>query len=135
MNGIAHSKIVLSLAGIFIAGAVTGALVTIAIAKHEVRRQSDPSQWVELTMHRWKTRLRLSAAQEEKLKPIVEATVDELRTLRTNDLRQTDEIFARAQTRIDPELTPDQRIRLQKMRAARQRRLQEWLNIPAPPQR
>jgi hypothetical protein len=135
MNGTARSKVVLSLAAIFLAGSVIGALLTVAIAKHEVRRQSDPNQWVALTMHRWKTRLRLSPAQEEKLKPIVEATVDELRTLRTNDLRQTDEIFARAQTRIDPELTAEQRARLQKMRAARQRRLQEWLNIPAPPQR
>jgi hypothetical protein len=130
MNRIARWKIVLSLAAIFLAGSVTGALFTIAIAKHEVRRQSDPTQWFQLTMQRWKTRLHLTAAQEEKLKPIVEATVNELRTLRTNDLRQTDEILARAQTRIDPELTADQRQRLQKMRDARKRRLQEWLNIP-----
>jgi Spy/CpxP family protein refolding chaperone len=130
MNQIARWKVVLSLAAIFLAGSVTGALFTIAIAKHEVRRQSDPTQWFQVTMQRWKTRLHLTAAQEEKLKPIVEATVSELRTLRTNDLRQTDEILARAQTRIDPELTADQRQRLQKMRDARKRRLQEWLNIP-----
>jgi hypothetical protein len=130
MNQIARWKIVLSLAAIFLAGSVTGALFTVAIAKHEVRRQSDPTQWSQLTMQRWKARLHLTAAQEEKLKPIVETTVNELRALRTNDLHQTDEILARAQTRIDPELSPDQRQRLQKMRDARKRRLQEWLNIP-----
>lgn len=130
MTAIARWKIAFSLVTIFFAGSVTGALFTISIAKHEVRRQSDPTQWFQLTMNRWKSRLHLRPAQEEKLKPIVEATVDELRTLRTNDLRQTDEIMARAQARIDPELTADQRQRLQKMRAARKRRLQEWLNIP-----
>jgi hypothetical protein len=130
MNQIARWKIVLSLAAIFLAGSVTGALFTVAIAKHQVRRQSDPTQWFQLTMQRWKGRLHLTAAQEEKLKPIVEATVNELRTLRTSDLRQTDEIMARAQARIDPELTADQRLRLLKMRDARKRRLQEWLNIP-----
>lgn len=130
MNSIARWKIILSLAAIFFAGSITGALFTISIAKHEVRRQSDPTQWFQLTMKRWKTRLHLTPAQEEKLKPIVEATVTELRTLRASDLRQTDEILARAQARIDPELTPEQRARLQKMRDARKRRLQEWFNIP-----
>ena len=130
MNSIARWKIILSLVAIFFAGSVTGALFTISITKHEVRRQSDPTQWFQLTMQRWKTRLHLTSAQEEKLKPIVEATVNELRTLRASDLRQTDEILARAQARIDPELTPEQRARLQKMRDARKRRLQEWLNIP-----
>jgi hypothetical protein len=130
MNRIARWKIVLSLAAIFLAGSITGGLFTIAIAKHEVRRQSDPTQWFQLTMQRWKKRLHLTAAQEERLKPTVEATVNELRTLRTNDVRQTDEILTRAQARIDPELTAEQRQRLQKMREARKRRLQEWLNIP-----
>jgi vacuolar-type H+-ATPase subunit E/Vma4 len=82
-------------------------------------------------MQRWKTRLRLTSAQEEKLKPIVQETVEELRTLRASDLRQTDEILARARTRIEPELTPEQRVRFQKIQEARKRRLQEWLNIPA----
>ncbi|HXM32127.1 MAG TPA: hypothetical protein VN921_00620 [Chthoniobacterales bacterium] len=131
MNSIARWKIVVSLAVIFLAGSITGALFTVAIAKHEVRRQSDPAQWFQLTMQRWKTRLRLTSAQEEKLKPIVQETVEELRTLRASDLRQTDEILARARTRIEPELTPEQRVRLQKMQEARKRRLQEWLNIPA----
>lgn len=130
MNSIARWKIVVSLAVIFLAGSMTGALFTIALAKHEVRRQSDPTQWFQLTMQRWKTRLRLTPAQEEKLKPIVQETVEELRTLRASDLRQTDEILARAKARIDPELTPEQRSRLQKMQEARKRRLQEWLNIP-----
>jgi len=130
MNSIARWKIVLSLVAIFLAGSVTGGLLTIAIVKHEVRRQSDPNQWVQLTMQRWRSRLRLTPAQEEKLKPIVETTVNELRTLRTSDLRQSDEIFARAQARIDPELTADQRERLKGMRDARKRRLHEWLNLP-----
>jgi hypothetical protein len=49
MNGICRWKIILSLAAIFVAGSVTGALFTVAIAKHEVRRQSDPTQWFQLT--------------------------------------------------------------------------------------
>lgn len=131
MNPIARWKVVLPLIGIFFAGSLTGAFLTIAIAKHEVRRQSDPTQWVQLTMNRWNARLRLTPAQEEKLNPIVETTVNDLRALRETDLRSTDEILGRAQARIDPELTPAQRARLQKMRDARKRRLQEWLNIPA----
>ena len=47
------------------------------------------------------------------------------------DMRQTDEILARARARIDPELTAEQRARLQKMQEARKRRLQDWLNIPS----
>lgn len=49
---------------------------------------------------------------------------------RRSELRCAD-LLARAQARIDPELTPEQSARLQKMRAARKRRLQEWLNVLA----
>lgn len=130
MNPIARWKIIVSLLVIFFAGAITGGLLTISIVKHQVRRQSDPARWSELTMQRWKTRLNLSAQQQEKLRLIVQETVEELRKLRLVDLQETEKILSRAQQRIEPELDAKQRIRLQKMREARKRRLQDWLNIP-----
>jgi predicted HNH restriction endonuclease len=122
-------KIVLSLVAIFVTGAITGSFITLVVGKYEVHRQSDPHKWVELTMGRWRTRLRLSDDQERKLRPIVEETVNDLRNLRSLDLRETDDILARAQERIEPELTERQRRKFQRMREERRRRLRDWLNI------
>ena len=132
MNAVSRWKIIATLIAIFAAGAITGSLITVGVIKHEVRRQSDPRLWFQLTMNRWKVRLHLTPDQEQRLRPIVQQTVDELRNLRSLDLRETDGILTRAQDRIDPILNADQRARLRRMREERKRRLQEWFNLPEP---
>jgi hypothetical protein len=43
-----------------------------------------------------------------------------------------DEVVCLRRDRIDPILNADQRARLRRMREERQRRLQEWFNVPEP---
>jgi len=129
MNSVTRWKIVVSLIAIFVAGAITGTLLTLSIVKREAARLNNPTGWVESTLRRWNARLHLSSEQEEKLRPILQETSMELRRLRAVDFQQAEVALARVNGRIDQELDPRQRVIFQKMREARIRRLRERLNL------
>src|SRR5436309_4652447 len=81
---------------------------------------------------RWRARLHLTPDQDEKLRPIMQQADNELRNLRTLDLREIKGILDRAEERVNPVLTRDQRQRLRQMLEDRKQRLDEWFNVPEP---
>lgn len=132
MNQVARWKIGVSLAAIFLAGAMTGGLLTISVVKREAARTGKPALWVETTLRRWNWRLHLSAEQEKKLRPVLQETAQELRWLHATDLQQTETLLGRVHGRIDQELDAKQRVIFQKMLEARIRRVRERLNLQEP---
>jgi len=100
--------------------------------KYQLRLPSEPRDSFNFTMDRLHADLRLTAEQEEKVRPVVQQMLDELRNLGSLDSREADGILSRAQERMNPQLTPDQRAQLQRMREEHKRRLEEWLNLPEP---
>src|SRR4029077_552801 len=123
MNAPGRWKIVFALIAIFVAGALTGGLTAIRLArlpKYEtprpVARGSDSRHWFAPMMDGWRENLRLKPEQEEKVRPILQQAADELSNLRSLDLRETDGILSRAEDRLKRILAADQRERFQQMR-------------------
>jgi len=137
MNAFARWKIVFALIAIFVAGAVTGGLTAIRLARlakyetlRQVARENDSRRWFAPMIDRWRENLRLKPEQEEKVRPIMQQAADELSNLRSLDLRETDGILSRVQDRLNPVLAADQRERLQQMREEYEKQQQELSNIP-----
>ena len=119
------------LIAIFVAGALTGGLTAIRLARlpkyetpRQVARESDSRRWFVPVMDRWRENLRLKPEQEGKARPILQQAADELSNLRSLDLRETDGILSRAQDRLKPILAEDQREKFQQLREEYKRQQQ-----------
>jgi uncharacterized membrane protein len=130
MNSLGRWKIVAALVAIFLAGAIAGGVIAVKVAQRQVRGRADPSRWVDGTLARWSARLNLTEQQRERLRPVLEETVRDLRELRRRDLEQTNALMRRAQERLEPELNPAQREILHRMQEQRRRRLRRWSSPP-----
>jgi len=100
--------------------------------KYEMPRRSETPPGTAFAIDRWRARLHLTPDQDEKLRPIMQQADNELRNLRTLDLREIKGILDRAEERVNPVLTRDQRQRLRQMLEDRKQRLDEWFNVPEP---
>src|SRR5213076_3192556 len=109
MNGVTRWKVVLLVLATFVAGAVTGAFFVMGSAKDELRRNRDPRRFFSNTPDRWRSEMKLTPDQEQKIRPILQQIDDELTNLRALDLRETEGILSRGEDRIDAVLTPEQR--------------------------
>ena len=116
---------------IFVAGAVTGGLLTSRPIKEGVRRPEERKPFT-LTTDRFQRDLRLKPEQAQKVRPILQQMEDEFTNLRSLDLRETDGILSRGQDRMNPILEPDQRARLQQMFEDRKQLLNQSFNVPEP---
>jgi hypothetical protein len=110
-------KIIAVLCAIFLAGGVTGALLSAQIgrtlprdrrpsgaqAQNQPRRPIDA--WGQQVRKRFKERLNLTAEQDEKIHALVQTTQEELRRLRMQTFNQQAEI----NTRLDAQIAEIQR--------------------------
>ena len=110
-------KIVVVLAGIFLAGGVTGGFVALRFfpSPHPARQGSGPDQWAPRQMKRLAERLELTPDQQERLHPIVRRNMEELIRLRLSSTAHTREIFERMEREISEQLTPAQRPKFEQM--------------------
>jgi Spy/CpxP family protein refolding chaperone len=129
MNGSSRWKVVFLVLATFVAGAVTGAFFVMGSAKDEMRRTSDPRRWFSNTPDRWRSEMKLTSDQEQKIRPILQQIDDELTNLRAMDLRETEGILSRGEDRIDAIVKPEQRERLHQTFEQRRRRVREWLGV------
>jgi len=98
-------------------------------AKDEMRRQRDPLRWFSNTPERWRTEMKLTPDQDQKLRPILQQIDDELANRRAVDLRETEGILTRGEDRLSAILTPDQRPRLHQTFEQRRQRLRDWMGV------
>jgi Spy/CpxP family protein refolding chaperone len=129
MNGLSRWKVVLLVLATFVVGAVTGAFFVMGSAKDEMRRTSDPRRWFSNTPDRWRSEMKLTPDQEQKIRPILQQIDDELANLRAMDLRETEGILARGEDRINAIVTPEQRERLRQTFERRRQRVRDWLGV------
>ena len=100
--------------------------------KYEMARRSEPPPGTAFAIDRWRARLHLTPNQDEKVRPIMQQADNELRNLRTLDLREIKGILDRAEERVNPVLTRDQRQRLRQILEDRKQRLDQSFSIPEP---
>ncbi len=109
MNALRHWKIIASLTAIFVAGAVTGSVLTYQIVRNVVRARTNPDQWSMHILQDYRTRLDLTDEQVEVIRPKMMMAGRELRLVRSDFSQQLQQILRQANAEIVKELTPEQR--------------------------
>jgi uncharacterized membrane protein len=112
MSLLRHWKIGICLVAIFITGAVTGAMVTVRLAKQYIARQATLERWTASTMKDYERKLALTPEQSEKLRPVFEQAARELREVRATSASNTVQVLRRMNEDIGRDLTPAQQARL-----------------------
>ena len=135
-------KLILSLLGVFAAGAVFGGFLTLGFQhrKIEQMRLHAPAPMEQFTpqiFKRLSDRLDLTAEQKEKLRPIIRQADKDLRQLRQNGAKEAIAIAERMHEQVAALLTPAQQEKLEQLkREMRDRWLRErqmrWGERPAP---
>jgi hypothetical protein len=130
MNKTLRAKFVLYLLGLFAAGVAVGVLFTLRFSRDMIFH---PPQLRDLTAqmeHRLDSRLHLTPEQLQKLQPLLEDSSRELQSLHRETMNKINEIVTRTERQITPDLTPDQRTRLEEM--SRERELSQKRFAPPP---
>lgn len=110
-------KLILVLALVFFAGAVTGVVATRAVVRHTVREaMAHPERIQSLIERRLAWRLRLDQTQQAKLHDILSDTRVQLISLRRQYRPEAVLIFSNTDSQITALLTPAQQARYEKMK-------------------
>src|SRR5690242_10466640 len=129
MDSVGRWKIAFLVLASFVAGALAGAFLVMGSAKDEMRRQRDPTRWFSNTPERWRSEMKLTPDQDQKIRPILQQIDDELANRRAIDLRETDGILSRGEDRLSRLLTSDQLPRLHQTFEQRRKRLRDWMGV------
>lgn len=108
-------KLVLLLTGIFLAGAITGSVVTMRYGRHLAQMRAQPEQWGPARLKMLAQRLELTPEQVEKLRPIIKRDMEDLNRLRQHGMSETRRVLQRMEADISAELTPEQNEKFEKL--------------------
>jgi Spy/CpxP family protein refolding chaperone len=108
-------KMILMLAGIFIAGGITGSFITLRLGHQWMARHAGPEQWAPNHLKRLVERLDLKPEQTEQIHPIVHRNMEEVNHLRNESMTETRRIIERMEREISDKLTPEQRAKFEQM--------------------
>lgn len=115
MNGQKSWVIVLLLAGIFLAGGVTGSFVTLWMSHSVMAQRAAPERWGPTRLKMLAERLELTPSQLEQVRPIVHRDMSELSRLRQEGVRATRQVLQRMEKDIAAVLTPEQRVKFEEL--------------------
>ena len=114
MKYVTKGKIVLYLAAIFLAGGVTGAVISWRETKWE---PPTIEHMCGIFRKRLQEELGLNAAQVQQLEPLLQKRAKAMEEVRTRTMQQINELLRASDAEIVDalKLTPDQRAKLQEM--------------------
>lgn len=102
---------------VFIAGFAGGVVTTRAVVRRVIQVAIDHPDRVQLRVERTlDTRLRLDRSQREQVHEYLNHAHDELRGLRSKFQPEFAAILSEASSNIDSTLTPEQRVRFEKLK-------------------
>jgi|GEM_PF-814325 len=125
MEPLRNWKIIVSLAAIFIAGAVTGSVITFQVVKTIVRSRTNPDQWSARIMREYRHHLQLTPDQVEHIKPRMMEANRQMKLMRTDLMQQHGQIYRQIHAEIMEILTPQQREVFKRLRQKKMARFQE----------
>ena len=123
-------KIGLYLSALFLAGVVTGAILTAQIGRRMMMRVMQPEAMAGRWQHDLETRLNLTAAQSQKIAPIIG---DGMKNFGAVMRDQTGLALSNCNARIALELTPEQKIKFAEIEKEQQAFIRSRFNDKAPP--
>ena len=106
-------KIILVFAGVFLAGAIFGGPLMGWYRNYQLERRPP---FAERTMERYQRELKITAAQEERIRPILLRMQNEWRRLRQENVRNLSAVVDQMHREVAAELTPEQQTKLEEMR-------------------
>jgi len=124
MNRAFKWKLIAGFVLVFLAGGMTGVFVSVSCARHFLFGPHHRGILVETMRNRLRVQLHLTDEQLTKITPIIHKTAAHLEEIRTSTGRRVRETIAEAHREMAPNLTPEQRNKLQEIEA----RHRHWLH-------
>ena len=121
-------RIGVCLAIIFLAGGVTGAVISVRFIQHKSAEQPRSAEWTERAMKKLSTELDLSPEQAERIRPIVAVSCEEAADIHRRSRLEVARAISNIYDAIEPELDPGQRDRLEQMQLRHRERWRSWRN-------
>jgi Spy/CpxP family protein refolding chaperone len=117
----------------FVAGGMTGALFGVHLIRHHLTLGPPHSGDVPDRMREHLRRtLDLTAEQEKKVSPIVDATSTKLETIRLETAERVRAVMEESKKEIAPLLTPDQQKKLDKLESEHRKMMLHHGFLPPP---
>ena len=123
-------KISIYLTALFLAGVVTGAILTAQIGRRIMMRVMQPEAMAGHWQHDLETKLNLTAAQSQKIAPIIRDSMKNFGALLCD---QTELALSNCNARIELELTPEQKIKFAEIEKQQQQFIHSRFNGGSPP--
>ena len=122
-------KIVLTVSGIFLTGAVTGGFVGFRVAEHygarpQMQLRGGP---LELIGGRAAEQLNLTREQKQQIRPLIGRTSGELRNISREAFSRSGELIAKMDVDMAKILTPEQFDILKEIRAKENEKRRQWM--------
>ena len=134
MNNSLKGKLALAFLLVFVAGAATGVFLGLHHLTHHIILGPPHSGDVPERMREHLRRaLGLTAEQENKIAPIVDATSSKLETIRVETAERVRTVMEESKKEIAPLLTPEQQKKLDKLDSEHRRMMHLHGFLPAPP--
>ena len=137
MKYLTKGKIVLYLAAIFVAGGVTGAVISLRESGENNRKPTLTSKGIcDSFRNRLREELGLTPQQLERLEPLLQKRVTTMEEIRTRTVKELEELIRTSDAEIADalNLTADQRAKLEQMeRRAREHFGKGHRGGPSPP--
>ncbi len=120
-------KLVALLAGIFVTGSVTGALLTTRFGRNWAPPRPAPEQWASRHVSKLTETLGLKEDQVEQLRPIIQRNVEEMGRLRSECVKDTRVVAERMEREISEKLTPEQKIKFDEYNREKRERMKKHM--------
>jgi len=127
-----HWKIILTLVAIFVAGTITGAVITVRVVSTVANNRLNPERWPTAMLHTYRTKLKLSPEQIEQIRPAIEEGRQELRRVMGTAVRDYVGIMQRLDEQLSPVLNDEQRKLHEQMREEIRAKLRQRLGNRPP---
>ncbi len=104
-----HWKITTCLVALVAVSMAIGGVLGFRYARKVAQRKSDPATWHEQAMRGLDRRLKLSPEQKRQAQAHVDDAVKELRVVHRDTITRASAIISNLITKVDGDLTPEQR--------------------------
>ena len=134
MNNSLKGKLALAFLLVFVAGAATGAFLGLHHLTHHIILGPPHSGDVPGKMREhFRRALDLTAEQENKIAPIIDATSAKLETIRVETAERVRTVMDESKRQVAPLLTPEQQKKLEKLDSEHRKMMHHHGFLPGPP--
>jgi Spy/CpxP family protein refolding chaperone len=134
MNSSLKGKLALAFLLVFVAGAATGAFLGLHHLTHHIVLGPPHSGDVPDRMREhFRRALSLTAEQESKIAPIIDATSAKLETIRVETAERVRTVMEESKRQVAPLLTAEQQKKLEKLDSEHRKMMHHHGFLPGPP--